>query len=110
MSHTGKDGFPTLGFNCTVNHHRRFLNVADACPGSYNDKAKAYFDRFVTAVAKSPGYTEVGFRVQTARDKWEVVKGVYLIVDGGYQRWRTLQCPLKHSSNKRECLHSKWLG
>jgi hypothetical protein len=34
---------------------------------------------------------------------------MYLIVDGGYHKWRCLQCPLKHSAIHREMLWSKWL-
>ena len=106
--HTGKDGYPTLGFNCTVNHHRKFLHVANACPGSWNDKSKVRFDSFVNEV-RDGDYKNIEFKVQSSSGVWETVKGTYLIVDGGYHRWRILQCPLKHSSNKKECLHSRWL-
>jgi hypothetical protein len=34
----GKEGFPTLMFNCTVNHQGRFLNVSGPHPGARNDK------------------------------------------------------------------------
>lgn len=108
-THTGKDGYPTLGFNCTVNHHRRFLNVARRCPGAWNDKSKVWFDEFVNKVRDDEDYKSVEFKIQGADGCWEIAKGVYLIVDGGYHRWRILQCPLKHSANMKECLHSKWL-
>ena len=107
--HTGKDGYPTLGFNCTVNHHRRFINISRACPGSFNDKAKVRFDKFINAVRTDPKYTEFEFKVKKNRDVFEVLKGLYVIVDGGYHRWRIMQCPLKHSSSLMECLLSKWL-
>lgn len=107
--HTGKDGYPTLGFNCTVNHHRRFLHIAPSCPGAMNDKAKVWFDLFVDRVRNNQKFKDLEFTVRTAAGDKEVVKGAYLIVDGGYHRWRVLQCPLKHSSDKKECLQSKWL-
>jgi hypothetical protein len=28
---------------------------------------------------------------------WVVETGVYLLVDGGYHKWRLMQCPLKHT-------------
>ena len=82
--------------------------MSTACPGSWNDKSKVRFDRFVTKV-RDGEYKNIEFKVQSSSGVWETVKGVYLIVDGGYHRWRVLQCPLKHSSNKKECLHSRWL-
>ena len=39
--HVGAAGYPTLGFNCTVNHSRRFLHIERAIAGSFNDKTKA---------------------------------------------------------------------
>jgi hypothetical protein len=36
-------------------------------------------------------------------------KGAYLIVDGGYHKWRDLQCPKKHSAVHRDIIWSEWL-
>ena len=106
--HTGKDGYPTLGFNCTVNHYRRFLHIAPGCPGSFNDIAKSRFDNFMNEIADGK-YNAFRFKVRNSSGEWEELEGVYLIVDGGYKRWKFLQCPLKHSHLKKECLHSRWL-
>ena len=106
--YTGKDGHPTMGFNCTVNHHRRFLHVSSGCPGSFNDKAKVRFDEFVLNV-RDGMYKDYDFWLRNNEGEWEVLHGVYLIVDGGYHRWSVLQCPLKQSSSAQECLHSRWL-
>ena len=35
--------------------------------------------------------------------------GLYLIVDGGYPKWKCLQCPLKHSSLPKVKLWSGWV-
>ena len=35
-------------------------------------------------------------------------KGCYHLVDGGYHKWRCLQCPLKHSAIKKDALWSEW--
>ena len=35
-------------------------------------------------------------------------KGLYLIMDGGYHKWRCLECPLKHTSIPKDALWSKW--
>jgi Plant transposon protein len=36
-------------------------------------------------------------------------KGLYLIVDGGYHKWKCLQCPFKHTSKSAEALWSRWV-
>jgi hypothetical protein len=36
-------------------------------------------------------------------------KGVYVICDNGYHRWKCLQPPMKVSSVREEILYSKWL-
>ena len=35
--------------------------------------------------------------------------GAYLISDGGYPKWRTLQCSLKHTVRSKHALWSKWV-
>lgn len=35
-------------------------------------------------------------------------EGAWLLVDGGYHKWRCLQCPLKHSALAQEKLWSEW--
>ena len=38
----GKEGFPTIMFNCTVNHQGRFLHVSGPHPGARNDKTAVW--------------------------------------------------------------------
>ena len=84
--HTGKDGYPTRGYNCTVNHYRRFLHVSTGCPGSLNDKAKSRFDDFLNDI-KDGKYHAFRFKVRNSKGEYEELEGVYVIVDGGYNRW-----------------------
>jgi DDE superfamily endonuclease len=36
-------------------------------------------------------------------------KGLYLIVDGGYHKWKCLQCPMKHTSLPKDASRNKWV-
>jgi hypothetical protein len=40
-------------------------------------------------------YSNTEFKIYTSEDTTRVLKGVYLIADGGYHRWRCLQCPTR---------------
>ena len=54
-------------------------------------------------------YSEVPFDLHTSNGRVIHEKGLYLIVDGGYHKWRCLQCPLKHTSKSKESLWSRWV-
>lgn len=42
-------------------------------------------------------YTNAEFKLQAGHNQWITEKGVYLLVDGGYHKWRIMQCPIKHT-------------
>jgi hypothetical protein len=54
----GKEGFPTLAFNVTVDHTRRVLAVHGAYLGARNDKTIARTDLGVRAALFHPMYHE----------------------------------------------------
>lgn len=82
----GKDPYPTLGFNCTVNHARRFLAVTRSFLGGVNDMTKSRYDDFLLAVRKGR-YADVcvtladGSGIPTRH-----TDAVYIICDGGYHK------------------------
>ena len=47
MSFTGKEKYPTLGFNVTVDHELCVLHVCSMFAGRFNDKTKILFDNCV---------------------------------------------------------------
>ena len=46
-SFTGKEGYPTLGFNVTVDHDMRVLHVCSMFAGRFNDETKVLYDTYV---------------------------------------------------------------
>lgn len=105
----GKCAYPSLGFNCTVNHARRFLGVSRVFPGATNDKTKVLYDKLCTSV-RDGKYKDVEVTMADSKGVASTVRDMlWLICDGGYHRWRTLQCPLKFPDNLDEAFFSKWL-
>ena len=48
---TGKTGLRSIGWQCTVNHRRRFISVGEAHLGSVNDKTACRYDDFPRAIS-----------------------------------------------------------
>ena len=44
---TGKETKPTIGFNFTVDHNKRIMNITHIFAGRYNDKTKLLADEYV---------------------------------------------------------------
>ena len=65
--------------------------------GTTSDKTVVKFDGYVTKVRYDNLFTEAEFKLQVSENGWVSEKGVYLLVDGGYHKWRIMQCPLKHT-------------
>jgi Plant transposon protein len=78
-------------------------------PGARNDKTIVKFDGFVTKIHNGELYADVPFDLVDKEGKVTREKGLYLIVDGGYHKWKCLQCPFKHTSKSAEALWSRWV-
>jgi hypothetical protein len=89
----GKEGYPTMAFQCINDYNCRILAVYGPQFGTPNDKEVVKLD---------PNVKKIHFRwfskiwwqcyMETVRTGME--KGVYLICDNGYLRWPHLICPL----------------
>lgn len=73
MLHLGKDPYPCLGFNCTVDHKTRFLAITSAMAGCFNDKTKVKADDFARTLREDPKYTEVEYELKNGNDEWITV-------------------------------------
>ena len=62
--YTGKEGFPTVSFNCAVYHDGRFAHVSSGLYGSANDKTAIRFDGFVHDIRTKPFYLQAQFPVK----------------------------------------------
>lgn len=108
-SHKGKEGYPTLSYEVTVDHRKKIIAATQGHPGARNDKIIVKFDGFVSAINNGDLYKDIPYVLTTAEGDEIQQKGLYLIVDGGYHKWRCLQCPMKHTSKFKEALWSKWV-
>ena len=107
--HKGKEGYPTLSYEVTVDHTKRIMAATQGHPGARNDKTIVKFDGFVTDIHQGKLYSDVPYKLFDDMGGVIDEKGLYLIVDGGYHKWRCLQCPLKHTSKVNESLWSRWV-
>ena len=107
--HKGKEGYSTLSYELTCDHTSKIIAVTKGHPGARNDMTIVRFDGFVTAIHNRELYQDVKYNLKDLNGNEREEKGAYLIVDGGYHKWRCLQCPMKHSSIPKQSLWSEWL-
>jgi hypothetical protein len=99
---TGKEGYPTLAWQCTVNHKLRFMSVSKAFFGSTNDKTICKFDSLTANLHAGKIYKDVKYELYTSDGDTYEEKGVYLICDGGFCQWRELMTGFKVYSRMDE--------
>ena len=80
----GKDATPSIGWQCTVNHKRRFVSVGKAHLGSVNDKTACRYDDFVKELRQQPMYNSAQYKLFRDDGTTTVETGLWLSVDGGY--------------------------
>ena len=56
--YTGKEGFPTIAYEATVDHTGRLLAVTKGYAGSMNDKTIVRYDAAIKSIQSCPTYTE----------------------------------------------------
>ena len=105
----GKEGYPTLSYEVTVDHRKKIIAATQGPPGCRNDKTIVKFDGFVSAIHDGDIYGDVPYILTDDNGTISEEKGLYLIVDGGYHKWKCLQCPMKHTSIPTDALWSKWV-
>jgi Plant transposon protein len=104
----GKNSFASIAYEMTVDHTKRFQATTIGHYGTTSDKTIVKFDGFVNQVRFDALYTEAEYKLQVGENLWVIEKGVYLLVDGGYHKWRIMQCPLKHSVVEEETRWSEF--
>eukprot|EP00048_Salpingoeca_helianthica_P004626 m.79311 g.79311 ORF g.79311 m.79311 type:complete len:485 (+) comp13277_c0_seq2:185-1639(+) len=91
--YTGKEKHPTIAFNVIVNHRREIMSVSNGFPGATNDKTIVRFDDTVTQIRTGNFFPSLEYQLHSADGSLITCKGPWLLVDGGYHRWRCLQGP-----------------
>ena len=94
--HVGKEGFPTIAFNCVSDHNGRVIHVTSGHPGARNDKTIVRHDNFIMTLRTEPEFTQFKYKVIGPEGYEDEVTGAYVIADGGYHKWKETQCGVKY--------------
>ncbi|CAM9492525.1 unnamed protein product [Discosporangium mesarthrocarpum] len=114
--YTGKEGFPSIAYQVTVDHTGRALTMTAGYAGATNDKTIVRYDPSVDRVKTHEAYTPKEYTLVNSEGREFTEKG--LIVDGGYHQiyigmkymlWRCLMCPLKSALTLSKLKWSKCL-
>lgn len=97
---TGKEGYPTVAVQMACTHDGRFVHSTPAVYGSMNDKAIVRLDPLSQLLQDNSQYSDVEFEVRVSNEvdaegkptpaSRMMLKRPYVIVDGGYHKWRHL--------------------
>ena len=105
--HSGKEGKPTVAYSMIVDHMRRIRSVTAGHPGARNDKSISQYDKSLQDMRTGRLYRDETFTLFDAFGQEETHKGLYLLCDGGYHKWRIMQCPNKHASDEESVRFSQ---
>ena len=83
-SYTGKERFPTIAYQVTVDYSGRARAVTEGFTGATNDKTIIRDDTVVIIVREHPEYKDRVFEISIANGTWITRKGCYLLADNGY--------------------------
>jgi hypothetical protein len=106
---SGKSGSPTLMFTVIVDHHGRVRGVCGPHPGTRNGITAVEMNPVVAGLQRGTLLPEFQFRTRTQGGGSKQHTGAYLIADGGFLRWRVLQCPLKWCVAASKAAWSKFI-
>lgn len=85
--YTGKEGFPTIAYQMICDHAGRILSCTPGFYGACNDKSIIRFDGWINAIRQGM-YRHVKYTLRTSETEVKEVEDPYIIVDGGYHKWR----------------------
>jgi hypothetical protein len=107
--HQGKEGKPTVAYSLIADHSRRIRSLTVGHPGARNDKSISQYDRSIQDIRAKRLYQNESFKLYDAHGRQHVHVGLYLLCDGGYHKWRIMQCPNKHASEEYQLRFSQRL-
>jgi hypothetical protein len=95
----GKEGFPTLVYNVTCTHDMFATHCGASSFGANNDKFIVRFDEFIADLRTLDLYTGIEYELFNRQGEAHWTRGAYVIVDGGYHRWRATMSAHKSSAD-----------
>jgi hypothetical protein len=99
-------------YEVTVSHNREIRAIAGSFPGAWNDKVIARFDGLIRKMKGpdgDPKFVQYEYSLFQKDGTLKKVRGLYLITDNGYHRWRCLIPPMTIATNEDEVRWSKHL-
>ena len=78
-AYTGKEEFPTIAYQVSVDHSGRCLGATGGFTGATDVKEIMRHDAAVKEVRENPAYKDRVFRLRKADGSWEERKGCYLL-------------------------------
>lgn len=105
--HSGKEKYPTLGYNAICDHNRKFLSFSTGFQGSMNDKTIVRFDTSVKEFRDGGLYATVEFTLIDGNGSSTAQVGAWLLVDGGYHQWQCMHGPVRFCSRHDELLFNE---
>lgn len=104
----GKEGYPSLVFQCVVGPNRRIFYTSDYFFGSNNDKTVTANDDLPKKIHRGLLKNVRGI-IYDSENVPRVCKGGYFLVDGGYNKYPYLIDPLQTTCRYDERVWSEWL-
>ncbi len=97
----GKEGYPTLGFQCITDFNRRVMAIYRPQFGSRNDKDIVKHNDNVRAIRQNSLFTNPTWQYYDCdKNVWSAI-GMYLICDNGYLLWPTsIDMPVLESKQR----------
>ena len=93
----GTHNYASIAYEMTVDHTKRFQSITIGHYGTTSGRPIVNFDGFVNEVQFKKLYTDAEFKLQVDENKWIIEKGLYLLVDSGYHKWRFMQVAFQHT-------------
>ncbi len=95
----GKEGYPTLGFQCITDFNWRVMVIYGPQLGSRNDKDIVKHDDNVRAIRQNCLFANATWQYYDYNENIRSERGMYLICDNGYLLWPTSICPYSKANN-----------
>ena len=88
----GKEGYPTIGFQCITDYNRQIPAIYGPQFGTRNDKEIVKIDTNVKKI-RFGWISNVWWRCYAEDGSLRSHEGAYLVCDNGYLRWPESICP-----------------
>lgn len=105
----GKECKPTIAFQVVASHSKKFMHVSEHFYGTWNDKQITVNDTFPVDVWHGDRFKLKRFILINKHGVAIEYQGVWLAVDGGYQKIACFIDPMHNRQSFIEVAFSEWL-